>query len=194
MKRLKEKSHKKLYIFAPVLAVAAIGGGIWLVYALSHSNSVVQNEIPVAVGTVRIVDDSDPGFGKKEISFVNDSTNSIPVFLRIGYSETWKDSNDTIINNIYNGNNVVTKTWTSDFTDDFVAGNDGWYYYKKLLNPDASVQVITGISLNEPSYAAYDYDLNFRFEAIQADADAATALWSKTATIDGSTGAVTWAF
>jgi len=194
MKRLKIKSHKKMYLIAPVLVVAIVGAGIWIVYALSHNTFVSQGDIPVAVGTVQLIDDSDAGFGKKEVSFANNSSNSIPVLLRIGYSETWKDSNDAIISNVYNGNNVVSKTWTSAFTDDFVSGNDGWYYYEKLLNPDESVKVITAIALAEPSYAAYNYDLNFRYEAIQASADAALDLWSKTATIDSSTGAVTWAF
>lgn len=195
MKRLKEKSHKKLYIIAPVLTLVAVGAGIWLVFALSNNSFTTRdNDIAVNTGTVQLVDDSDEGFGKKEVSFVNSDSNGIAMLLRIGYSETWMDSDDNIVSNIYNGNNVVTKTWTSAFTDDFVSGDDGWYYYKKLLNPSDSVKVITAISLDEPLYAAYDYDLNFRFEAIQANGSAATALWSKTATIDDATGAVTWAF
>ena len=194
MKRLKQKKSKKYLLITPVLALAVVGAGFLLVYALSHNNTVVTNDIPVGTGTVQIVDDSDPGFGKKEVSFVNSDVNGIPMLLRIGYTETWKDGNDNIVSNIYNGNNVVTKTWTNAFTNDFAAGNDGWYYYKKVLRPSDSVKVITAIALTEPSYAAYHYDLNFRFEVIQPDSTAAATLWSKTATIDDATGAVTWAF
>ena len=182
-------------MIAPVLALAAVGAGIWLVYALSNNVFTTnENDISVNTGTVQLVDDSDEGFGKKEVSFVNSDANGISMLLRIGYSETWKDSDDNIVSNIYNGNNVVTKSWTNAFTNDFVSGDDGWYYYKKLLAPGDNVKVITAIALDEPLYAAYDYDLNFRFEAIQADSSAATTLWSKTATIDASTGAVAWAF
>lgn len=194
MKRLKQKKSKKYLLITPVLALAVVGAGFLLVYALSHSNAVVSNDIPVGTGTVQIVDDSDPGFGKKEVSFVNSDVNGIPMLLRIGYTETWKDGNDNIVSNIYNGNNVVTKTWTDAFANDFATGNDGWYYYKKVLRPSDSVKVITAIALTEPSYAAYHYDLNFRFEVIQPDSTAAATLWSKTATIDDATGAVTWAF
>jgi len=193
MKRIKQNKSKRYLLITPVLALAVVGAGVWLAYALSYNNTDVVNEIPVGGGAVQIVDDSDPGFGKKEVSFVNSDANGIPMLLRIGYSEMWRSSNDAIISSVYNGNNVVSKTWTSAFTNDFVDGNDGWYYYKKLLNPSDSVKVITAISLNEPSYAAYDYDLSFRYEAIQADVNAATELWAKTATIDSATGAVTWA-
>ena len=194
MKRLKQKKSKKFLLITPVLTLVVVGAGLLIVYALSHNSTVVTSNIPVGTGTVQIVDDSDLGFGKKEVSFVNSDANGIPMLLRIGYSETWKDGDNNAVSNVYNGNNVVTKTWTSAFIDDFVDGGDGWYYYAKLLNPSDSVKVITAISLAEPSYAAYDYDLNFRFEAIQANSEAATTLWSKTATINTETSAVTWTF
>ncbi|MBP5633462.1 hypothetical protein J6X13_00820 [Candidatus Saccharibacteria bacterium] len=194
MKRLKQKKSKKFLLITPVLALVVVGAGLLIVYALSHNSTVVTSNIPVGTGTVQIVDDSDLGFGKKEVSFVNSDTSGIPMLLRIGYSETWKDGDNNAVSNVYNGNNVVSKTWTSAFTDDFVDGGDGWYYYEKILNPSDSVKVITAIALAEPSYAAYDYDLNFRFEAIQANSEAATTLWSKTATINTETSAVTWTF
>ena len=194
MKRLKQKKSKKFLLITPVLTLVVVGAGLLIVYALSHNSTVVTSDIPVGTGTVQIVDDSDLGFGKKEVSFVNSDASGIPMLLRIGYSETWKDGDNNAVSNVYNGNNVVTKTWTSAFTDDFVDGGDGWYYYEKLLNPSDSVKVITAIALAEPSYAAYDYDLNFRFEAIQANSEAATTLWSKTATINTETSAVTWTF
>ena len=194
MKRLKQKKSKKFLLITPVLTLVVVGAGLLIVYALSHNSTVVTSNIPVGTGTVQIVDDSDLGFGKKEVSFVNSDANGIPMLLRIGYSETWKDGDNNAVSNVYNGNNVVTKTWTSAFTDDFVDGGDGWYYYKKLLNPSDSVKVITAIALAEPSYASYDYSLDFRFEALQASSEAAAALWSKTATINTETSAVTWTF
>ena len=127
MKRLKQKKSKKYLLITPILALAVVGAGLLIVYALSHNTTVVTNDIPVGTGTVQIVDDSDPGFGKKEVSFVSSDANSIPMLLRIGYSETWKDSSDNVVSNVYTGNNVVTKTWTSAFTNDFVDGGDGWY-------------------------------------------------------------------
>lgn len=194
MKRLKEKKSKKYLLITPVLALAVVGVGIWVVYAMSRNTTNIVSNIPVGTNSVQIIDNSDVGFGRKEVSFVNNNTSDISVLLRIGYSETWKDSGGNAISNVYNGNNVVTKTWTDAFNNDFVSGGDGWYYYKKLLAPSATVKVITAITLDEPAYSAYDYDLNFRFEAIRGNATAATQLWSKTATINDETGAITWAF
>ena len=76
---------------------------------------------------------------------------------------------------------------------DFVDGGDGWYYYKKTLNPGAEVKVLDSISLGNTSYAKYNYDLSFRFESVQADSTAASTLWGKTVTV-GDDGVVTWAF
>ena len=130
---------------------------------------------------------------KKEISFYNDDASNTPVLLRISYSETWQDGDGQAISNtVSNGSNVVTKTWTQAFVDDFESGNDGWYYYKKTLNPLQQVQVLSAIALGNQDYSIYDYDISFRFEAVQADAAAASALWGKTVTVEN--GVATWQF
>ena len=83
MKRLKQKKSKKYLLITPILTLVVVGAGLLIVYALSHNTTVVTNDIPVGTGTVQIVDDSDPGFGKKEVSFVSSDANSIPT-ARLG--------------------------------------------------------------------------------------------------------------
>ena len=104
------------------------------------------------------------------------------------------------LDNNVNGTNVVTKNWTTAFTNDFIDGGDGWYYYKKTLAAEASVQVLDSIALNESlistspyynDYKSYTYELDFNFEAIQASSSAISEIWGRTATISG--GNVTWA-
>jgi len=190
MKRLKkEKSNKKLLL--PILAfilVGAVATGL-LVYALSHNNSVIDGDIPLGGTKVEMIEDSDTGFGKKEVSFKNSDESNTSVLLRIGYAETW---NGGEISNTANGVNVVTKTWTTAFANDFVDGGDGWYYYEKTLAPNETVQVLSSIALTDNSYLAYDYDLVFRYEAIQPTADAASDLWGKTVVVED--GVATWTF
>lgn len=57
-------------------------------------------------------------------------------------------NNMNFISNTVEGENVVLKEWTDAFTNDFVLGNDGWYYYKKILNAQESVKVLNSINLN----------------------------------------------
>jgi len=195
IKRKQRKKISPIIAIAVVAVIAAIAGTTtFLVFAVSHNRSTIVNNVTIANGNgVKIVDNSDAGFGRKAISFVNEGAENIPVLLRIAYSETWSKADGTIVSNISNGSNAVTKIWTDAFLNDFVDGQDGWYYYAKVLKPETDVQVLTSIALSDSSYAIYNYDLNFRFESVQSDAAAANTLWGKTATISDD-GAVTWAF
>ncbi|MCQ2571180.1 MAG: hypothetical protein MJ154_02960 [Candidatus Saccharibacteria bacterium] len=186
------KQNKRLSV-ASIAAMVIVAGLIsFAAFAISRNVSVIEKNVKVAGHGVKIIEDSDGGFGKKEISFKNDGADNSKILLRIAYSETWSRADGTIVSNSVNNNNVVTKNWTTDFTNDFVDGNDGWYYYKKTLNPNAIVQVLNSIELNDESYAKYNYDISFRFEAIQADAAAASTVWNRTVTINEESA--TWAF
>jgi hypothetical protein len=196
MKRIKQKSNKKFLFATPVvivLALAIAGGISFVVFAISRNESIIDNSAKIATSGVSIVENSDPGFGKKEISFYNNADTNSPVLLRIGYSETWTDNDGNVISNLGgNSANVVTKNWTNDFVQRFVDGHDGWYYYDRTLAPLGTVQVLSSIALSDQSYNVYNYDLSFRFEAVQADAAAALELWGKTVTVEN--GVATWQF
>ena len=193
MKLMRKKSNRKIPAIAIAIALVAASTATFLVFAVSRNTSTIENQVTVANNGVRILEDSVAGFGKHEISFKNEGAGSSKVLLRIAYSETWSKTDGTIVSNVGASGNAVTKAWTDAFTQDFVDGNDGWYYYTKTLNPNVEVKVLNSIALADNSYSKYNYDISFRFESVQADATAANALWSKTATIDES-GAVTWAF
>ena len=152
---------------------------------------------------VTIEEEFNNTWGTKKVSFVNNEETNTPVVLRINYNELWRKEINGVklsLDNNVNGTNVVTKNWTTAFTNDFIDGGDGWYYYKKTLAAEASVQVLDSIALNESlistspyydDYKAYTYELDFNFEAIQARSSAISEIWGKTATISG--GNVTWA-
>jgi hypothetical protein len=196
MKRIKQKKSRKYLFATPVVAIIAVVAALGVslaVYAISRNTSVIEGSMKVASNGVVIIEDSDPGFGKKEISFKNDSETNASVLLRIAYSETWTNSSGEVVSNVGSNNaNVVVKNWTNEFAQDFVDGGDGWYYYKKTLEPLNSVQVLSSISLNDTTYNKYDYDISFRFEAVQADAAAANELWGKSVTVEN--GVATWDF
>ena len=189
----RKTSKRSIPVIVVAVVIVAACTTTFLAFAISRNRSVIENQVTVANNGVRILEDSVAGFGKHEISFKNEGASSSKVLLRIAYSETWSKTDGTIVSNVGASGNAVTKSWTDAFTQDFVDGNDGWYYYTKTLNPEAEVKVLNSIALNDDSYSVYNYDLSFRFESVQADATAANTLWNKTATIDEN-GAVTWAF
>lgn len=192
--RRQERGYKKYFAFLSLAIMLTVAGAItFVVFAVSRNKSVIENQVTVAGSGVRIIDTSEAGFGKHGITFRNEGASSSKVLLRIAYSETWSKADGTIISNNGAAGNAVTKNWTTDFGRDFVDGNDGWYYYKKTLNPETEVKVLDSIELVDENYSVYNYDLSFRFESVQADAAAASALWAKTVTV-GDDGAVTWAF
>ena len=193
------KIKKKPLIFLLVLCLLGIVGTTFAYY---YTEIAIPNQFKAMTYNVTIEEEFNDTWGTKKVSFVNNEETNAPVVLRINYNEAWRKEingvNVSLDNNV-NGVNVVTKNWTTAFTNDFVDGGDGWYYYKKTLNAEESVQVLNSIFLNESlistspyynDYKTYTYELDFNFEAIQANSSAISEIWGKNATITG--GNVTW--
>ena len=194
-----KKLKKKPLIF--LLALIAIGV-VGTTFAYYYTEIAIPNQFKAMTYNVTIEEEFNNTWGTKKVSFVNNEETNTPVVLRINYNELWRKEVNGVklsLDNNVNGTNVVTKNWTTAFTSDFIDGGDGWYYYKKTLNAEESVQVLNSISLKEDlistspyyyDYNSYTYELDFNFEAIQASSSAISEIWSKTATISGSN--VTW--
>lgn len=194
------KIKKKPLIFLLVLCLLGIVGTTFAYY---YTEIAIPNQFKAMTYNVTIEEEFNDTWGTKKVSFVNNEETNTPVVLRINYNELWRKEVNGVklsLDNNVNGTNVVTKNWTTAFTNDFVDGGDGWYYYKKTLNAEESVQVLNSISLNESlistspyynDYKTYTYELDFNFEAIQANSSAISEIWGKNATITG--GNVTWA-
>lgn len=191
----KQLINKKYLIYIFVLIFIAILG---ISFAFYSSNDTFVNEFKSMTYDVKIEEEFNNDWGTKKVFFSNEDQTNTPVVLRINYNESWtKDSNGIllVLSNEIDGTNVVTKTWTNVFLNDFEQGEDGWYYYKKVLNAGDRIQVLESIALNNELtdgllYQYYDYELDFNYEAIQASSNAITEIWGKTATISG--GNVTW--
>jgi len=131
-------------------------------------------------------------WGTKKVSIVNNDDTS--VVLRINFVELWQDNNGEYLNNKFNKQDVVTKNWTDEWLNNFSKGSDGWYYYKKILNKGDRVQILNSIYLNESlnetelynSYLASTYELDFSYEAVQADNKAIEKVWGQTPNINGN--------
>ncbi len=197
--KFKKIKKKPLFFLLLLLALGIVG----TTFAYYYTEIAIPNQFRAMTYNVTIEEEFNNTWGTKKVSFVNNEETNTPVVLRINYNEFWRKEVNGVklsLDNNVNGTNVVTKNWTTAFTNDFIDGGDGWYYYKKTLAAEASVQVLDSIALNESlistspyynDYKSYTYELDFNFEAIQASSSAISEIWGKTATISG--GNVTWA-
>ena len=195
----KKIKKKPLFFLLLLLALGIVG----TTFAYYYTEIAIPNQFRTMTYNVTIEEEFNNTWGTKKVSFVNNEETNTPVVLRINYNEFWRKEVNGVklsLDNNVNGTNVVTKNWTTAFTNDFIDGGDGWYYYKKTLAAEASVQVLDSIALNESlistspyynDYKSYTYELDFNFEAIQASSSAISEIWGRTATISG--GNVTWA-
>jgi len=200
------KKRKKIKV-KPFLFLLLLGFGLVVsgTFAYFYNEVIIPNQFKTMTYNVAVEEEFYDTWGTKKVSFVNKEDTNTPVVLRINYNEVWsKEVEDGVVVNLSDmvgGVSAVTKEWTTSFTNDFVLGDDGWYYYKKVLDANSSVQVLNSISLNESAinaspykddYKNYDYELSFNYEAIQATEDAVSSIWGHDITISGSD--VTWPF
>lgn len=100
------------------------------------------------------------------------------VFLRVAYVETWRDDEDEDWYYwLYDDGNRVEKIWPNHWDDEWIDGQDGWFYYKKVLPAGSTTkEFISSIRFAddlEPIYENGVYDLHFYAEALQLSDEAA---------------------
>ena len=199
MKRIIEKLKNNKKVIIALLSLLTIGI-VGVTAAVVYFKSELENKFNTSAYNIAIEEEFYDDWGTKKVSIVNhDST---PVVIRVAYIETWSDNNDDVslqLSNKINGIDVVTKAWTDSWKNDFILNEDGWYYYKKVLTESEAVQILESINLNKEvadtsleNYNLYDYELDFRYEAIQATTDAIKEIWGFDVTING--GEITWNF
>ncbi len=197
--RSKIKINYKLKPLVLIVLLLIVTASI--TYAIFFSTTSIANKFESMKYDVSLEEEFNNDWGTKKV-YIKNNEESTPVVVRVSYIEYWsKETNDELLTlpNKENGKEVVNKNWTSTWKNDFVLGSDGWYYYKKVLNLSTTIQLLESIGLDEEmleaspsgeSYSEYDYELTFRYEAIQATEKAVKQLWNKDITISGDN--VTW--
>lgn len=188
------KYFKNSKIIPLVLSFAIILSAIGITFAYYYAEVSVANKFKTMTYSVDMEEEFYNTWGTKKVTITNKEKTNTPVVLRISYNESFTKTIDGIVynpSNKINNEDVVIKGWTNTFLNDFVLGDDGWYYYNKVLSPEESIIIIESINLNEDLindtyeyYKDYDYELSFNYEAIQADTKAIKKLWNIDASID----------
>ena len=176
IKKRKFKSMTLFFLLA-ILLIVTIGVTI----AHYYEEVTFPNRFKSMTYDIQITQEFNNTWGSRKVYISNKDSSNTSVVLRINYDEIWsKQVDDSVVtlSNKINGTNVVNKNWTSTFTNNFVDGLDGWYYYKFILSPNNTIQILDSINLNTslientPSYddyLNYNYNLIVNYEAIEVN-------------------------
>lgn len=193
IKSTKKLKSKPLIFLILSISVFLIGG----TFAYYYANYSLPNIFKTMTYNININEEFNGNWGTRKIYITNSETSNTSVVLRINYNEIWSktvDGTPLTLSNTVNGINVVNKEWTSTFNNDFVDGQDGWYYYKKLLSPNQTIQILESISLNNDlistspyydDYLTYNYEMLFNYEALEVNREKIKEIWNKTITVNG---------
>lgn len=193
------KKYKLLFFLAIIGVFGLIGG----TFAFFFIRTNYENEFKVPKYGVAIEEEFYNEFGTKNVYFVNKQ--EAKVAIRVSYNEIWKkiiDDENISLNNKINDEDIVIKSWTDVFLNDFTYNkNDGWYYYNKVLKGGTSIQVLSEINLNEDllnssnlkeEYINADYELDFNLESVQLSKSAIKEIWDVEPNIEGED--IEWPF
>lgn len=199
----KKRIRKCLIGFQALVLVATIGFGTawaWNSHQASQENNMQSRTVSVKINEEFPDPTVEAGKTKiKEVTLKN--TGTAASFVRISYSESWITDTAQL-----EGNGEVQKNWTSSWTDDWMDGGDGWYYYKKVLPAGANVRILTGVTFPPTIPEDAEYTLDFMVESVQVsdqaevNTDSTNKLFGKTGTVSNATikngavtaGAVSW--
>lgn len=183
--RKKANAVKLSGIALLTVAVAGIGGtGAVIQHRLAVKNTLKTPTVEVSIDD--IVGKIEGSKKQKVVSFENQGT--ADVFIRVAYAEQWEKENELLSSQNSDGHDVAKKFKDTQLKnsmenmfpeDEWTLGNDGWYYYRYVLeaandsDTDQTKPLLTAVdfsnvSSQESEYNGADYELHFQVEAVQA--------------------------
>ena len=163
-----------------MICITAIGS----VYAWSKLSASVTNKINTPTIDVEVIEEFDEQTTvdwyqpvDKKVQFKNIGT--APIFIRVSYVELWRNTNNQVLSSIVNGHEIVKKNLTDAWKNEWIDGNDGWFYYKKILQPNnLCSKILTSLEFDSSNlgnltdiYGNASYSLKFFSEAVQYSKD-----------------------
>lgn len=185
-----------LFLLAAVLVLGAVGGTLgYYKNSAGVTNRISTKESGVTLREVfNPADHWLPGETKeKKVSFSN--SGDVPQVIRFQYTGKWSDSSGTPL-----PEPAVPPTVNLADTGNWEE-IDGWYYYKKVLQPnDVTANVIESVTFDKSltnggydgkaDYSDKRYTLTVTVESLSANTTETVAGWHMTFTDSG--GTLTW--
>lgn len=184
-------NFRTLLWLVALLIIMAAGIGVvsaWNMHEAQQANNLQSHNVSIRIDETFPDGTVTAGATKiKRVAFNNLS--SAPVFLRVTYVETWENGSLWLEDD---GSHAIKK-WTSAWSNDWWDGEDGWYYYTKVLPAGGSTEdIISSVAFPADlagEYAGGQYSLAFIVEAVQLS-DEAEVNTSATESVFGKTAAV----
>jgi len=146
-------------------------------------SSDLENPIKTPVVEGGITENLDQG--AKEVSFTNNG--EADVFLRVAFAQSWVAHDGTVLpNNIVDASGQALPVAVPSLSLDgnWEGGEDGWYYYKRVLPGSASgmqdrstEKLVRGVDfmdltgIEDQRYKNAEYKFHFTMEIVQSSDD-----------------------
>ena len=196
---VEQRVSKKPFAMAVAMAALALGlvGGT-IAYIITNTDDVVNTFTPgtVETGIEETVDENKTT--KSNVYITNDSSSSVPVYIRATYVVSWTNATDsTGAGNVsyYAETPEAGKHYSIDYAtpDNVPTGwvyceSDGFYYYTSPVGPGKSTSALIG-TLTDLGTAPTGYHLTVDVisESIQASPTTAVVdAWGVTLGTDGT--------
>lgn len=162
MKRMKKKS---LLLVAGIVLMLTIAIGGTIAYIVTNTDPVVNTftpgEVPITIG-----ENTFDGKTKSNVYVMNNG--NVPAYIRAKIIVTWKDAQGNV-----SGTPVQTTDYVMSIGSDWTKADDGFYYYKEMVDarPGHTTYLITSCTRSSTANQPDDYDLSVEIiaESIQAE-------------------------
>lgn len=183
------KKYEKLFISVLTLALIVLVSAEPVLAFINTNTDPIENVFK----TVKVETEIDEDFDKdekKDVVITNlDNGKNIDSYIRVALTPAWVDSEGNIAS--------VTPVLGTDYELDldlengWIKGDDGFYYYTKIVKPDDSTTVLVELCKPIVKNGDLKFELNVASSAIQANPKTVVeSEWNVTVNAEGILGGV----
>lgn len=161
------KKKTKIFIIT-ILSLSLIAIITGLTISAFKSKEKITNTFKAADVDVSIKEEFKPCCGDKKVWIENNT--GYDCLIRVSITESWVDKNNNlVIQETPEG--LATINFSADKDQNWIKGNDGYYYYKKILKANSKTENLTeSVTFNYDNDCANKYE-GFRFNVdVKAEA------------------------
>lgn len=171
--KAKKMNKKQLTLLISLILIITVAAGGTLAYLVAKTSPVTNTFTPAEVTCQ--VDETFDKIVKSDVSVKN--TGDTDAFIRAALVITWKDAAGNVAPQTPVANKDYIISINTGENDNWIAGTDGYYYYKNSVSPEQHTDVL--INSCEPNGEGLNgYTLHVEIIADAVQSEPATAVMS----------------
>ena len=171
--KAKRMNKKQLTLLISLILIITVAAGGTLAYLVAKTSPVTNTFTPAEV-TCQVNETFDNKV-KKDVSVEN--TGDTDAFIRAALVITWKDEDENVAPQTPLAGTDYTISLNTRESDKWIAGTDGYYYFKNSVSPEQNTDVL--IKNCEPKGEGLNgYTLHVEIIAEAVQSEPATAVMS----------------